>query len=198
MATTWTAAVAAVGTGDAISSVVAAVFFVVPHSSTDGTTTTDADVDPSRVFKNDGMVTLPLWFAAGGDKRQHGRGRRILHWRGDDDDGRRRRDGRQFLAPARVRVRDDRDMAFAHGHLVVVCAISVHRVTVQGRPTTCNARRCWMIAPDAQSSVEFRSHRIEDEAAAAPTSQARPRMGVTLKFQTSILQSKCFLTKREM
>jgi len=29
-------------------------------------------------------------------------------------------------------------------------------------------------------------------------SQARPRMVVTLKFQTSILQSKCFLTKHEM
>ena len=27
-----------------------------------------------------------------------------------------------------------------------------------------------------------------------PTSQARPRIVVTLKFQTSILQSKCFLT----
>ena len=67
MATTGTAAAAVAGTGDAISSVVAAVFFVVAHSSTDGTTTTDADVDSSRVFKNDGIVTLPLRFAAGGD-----------------------------------------------------------------------------------------------------------------------------------
>jgi hypothetical protein len=32
----------------------------------------------------------------------------------------------------------------------------------------------------------------------AHASQARPRMVVTLKFQTSILQSKCFLTKCEM
>jgi hypothetical protein len=67
MATTGTAAAAAAGTGDAILSVVAAVFFCVAHSSTDRTMTTDADVDPSRVFKNDGIVTLPLRFAAGGD-----------------------------------------------------------------------------------------------------------------------------------
>ena len=77
-------------------------------------------------------------------------------------------DGRRFLAPARVRVRDNRDMAFTRGRLVIVCAIPLRRATVRGRPTTRDARRRRMIAPDAQSSVEFQSHRIEDEAAPAP------------------------------
>jgi hypothetical protein len=145
-------------------SVVAAVFFVVTHLSTDRTTMTDADVDHSRVFKNNG-VTLPLRFATGGDDAVAvvvsfigGAMTTMGGGGGTDDDSSPLPESASTTTAIwpSARVASSSSARFPF----------VARRSKGGRRC---ARRRPMIATDAQSSVEFSSHRIEDKAAAAPT-----------------------------